>query len=77
MAKRQLRVVYDTPGEGPHIDEELDKAIEVALKPLGFTRWASGCDMVPPFERDLQFTKDLPELGRELAREAVQGLREG
>lgn len=60
MPKQRLRVVYDLPGHGPHIDHELDKVLEETLGTLGFKCWASGCDMVPPFERDLAFERPSP-----------------
>ena len=53
MAKQRLRVVYDGPG----IDTELDEAIEKALAPLGYKRWASGYDLVDD-ERDLAFERE-------------------
>lgn len=58
--RQQLRVIYDGLGDGPHIDEGLDEALEKVLGKLGYTRWASGCDMVPPFERDLAFDRPVP-----------------
>jgi len=58
MAKQRLRVVYNGPEETPFIDEELDKAVEETLAKFGYERWASGCDMVPPFERDVAFEKE-------------------
>ena len=70
--KQQLRVIYDGLGDGPHIDKELDKVLEEVLSRQGFKRWASGCDMVPPFERDLAFERPSP-IGPSLgeAREEV------
>jgi len=55
--KQRLKVVYNGPGDGPHIDVELDEALEKTLAEFGFKCWASGCDMVPPFERDLAFER--------------------
>ena len=57
LKKNNLKVFYD---EGVticgSINEELDKAIEKALKPFGYTRWASGTDMVSGV-RDLAFER--------------------
>lgn len=66
MPKQRLRVVYNGPEDRPQIDEELDKALEKALAHFGYERWASGCDMVPPFERDLAFERQVkdPEAGQ-------------
>lgn len=63
MAKQRLRVVYDGRDGGPHIDVDLDNALEKTLFRFGFKMWASGCDMVPPFERDLTFEREI--LGKE------------
>lgn len=49
--KKGLTVIY----EGP-LSEELDKALEEALKPFGYRRWASGFDLIGN-ERDLSFEK--------------------
>ena len=53
LHNNQLRVYYKTPKE---IDVDLDKAIEKALKPFGFKRWASGFALVPKV-RDLAFKR--------------------
>lgn len=65
MAKQQLRIIYSGPGDGPHIDVELEVALEKTLAEFGFERWASGCDLVLPFERDLAFqrTVGVPSAG--------------
>lgn len=65
MAKQRLRVIYNGPEEAPHINEELDKALEETLGKFGFECWASGCDMVPPFERDLAFERERDALPTE------------
>ena len=56
--RQQLRVIYGGAGDGPEIDAELDGALEKALAQIGFKRWASGYDLVPPFERDLSFERE-------------------
>lgn len=61
MPKQRLRVVYNGPEDRPHIDEALDKAVEKTLAKFGYERWASGCDLVAPFERDLAFERPMPE----------------
>jgi len=48
---RNLRVYYDGK-----VDEAVDKAIEEALAPLGFSRWASGYNVCED-KRDLAFDK--------------------
>lgn len=58
MAKQRPRVVYDGLGDGPHIDVDLDNTLEKTLFRFGFRQWASGCDLVPPFERDLAFERE-------------------
>jgi len=64
MSRQQLRVVYNGPEDGPHIDVDLEKELEEMLSKFGYQRWASGCDMVPPFERDLAFEKIIEEAER-------------
>lgn len=71
MNRQRLRVVYNGPEDGPHIDAALDKAIEETVAKFGFVWWASGCDMVPPFERDLAFEKSEEQEVQD-AREALQ-----
>ena len=51
-----LKVIYDKQESG--INAELDNAIEEAFKAIGFTRWASGCDLITG-KRDLAFNGDL------------------
>ena len=51
--KRQLKVYYDSED----INTELDKAIEMAVKPFGYERWASGYS-IPERKRDLAFDKE-------------------
>ena len=47
----ELKVIYT---KRDRIDEQLDQKIETALSPLGFKRWASGCDLTTG-GRDLAF----------------------
>ena len=56
MSKTKLVVRYVNPQHD--IDIDLDNEIEKAFKNLGFERWASGIDLVEPFERDLSFEKE-------------------
>ncbi len=51
LTVRYINAQYD-------IDLDLDNEIEKAFKNLGFRRWASGIDLVEPFERDLSFEKE-------------------
>lgn len=53
MVKKELRVKYDGP-----IDPMIDHAIEEAIAPFGFRRWASGVNMEDG-KRDLAFDQDL------------------
>ena len=61
MAKQRLSVVYNGPEDRPYIDAELDAALEKLLAEFGYECWASGCDLVPPFERDLAFQRESNE----------------
>jgi len=58
QGKQELRVVYNGPEDGPYINPELDQALEKVLAGFGYEQWASGCDLVPPFERDLAFQRE-------------------
>ncbi len=49
---QQLKVYYDSKVINPHLDD----AIENAVKPFGYKRWASGYDLVG-HKRDLAFDK--------------------
>lgn len=53
LGKDELRIHYHVEGG---IDAEVDKAIEEALKPLGWHRWASGTDL-RTWVRDLAFDR--------------------
>lgn len=57
LYNNQLRIYYKIPEE---VDTDLDEAIEKALKPFGFERWASGFALVPKV-RDLAFKKGKDE----------------
>ena len=57
MANKWLRVVYHESEDGPEINTALDKALEKVLGKFGYTRWASGVELVPPYERDLAFER--------------------
>ena len=52
--RQELKVYYD----GPEIDAELDEALEKALDPFGYERWASGYDLVND-KRDLAFDRPI------------------
>ncbi len=56
MSKTKLTVKYINSQHD--IDVDLDNEIEKAFKNLGFRGWASGIDLVEPFERDLSFEKE-------------------
>jgi len=60
MAKQRLKVIYNGPEDAPYINGALESALEEVLRKFGYERWASGCDMVPPFERDLAFERKGP-----------------
>lgn len=49
-----LRVEYEAE---TGIDEVVDSAIEAALAELGWSRWASGCNLVTGI-RDLAFERE-------------------
>lgn len=49
---KDLRVIYD----GGEVDKKLDIVLEKALKPFGFSRWASGME-IHSGKRDLAFEK--------------------
>ena len=53
LKNNHLKVYYKIPEE---VDTDLDEAIEKALEPFGFERWASGFLLVPKV-RDLAFKK--------------------
>ena len=59
MSKKKmtkLTVRYVNPQHD--IDVDLDNEIEKFFKTLGFRWWASGIDLVKPFERDIAFEKE-------------------
>ena len=56
MPKTKLTVIYVNPQHD--IDPDFDYEIEKFAKSLGFKRWASGMDLVEPFERDIAFEKE-------------------
>ena len=53
LRPNELRIYYNI-ADG--INTDLDEAIEQALKPFGYYRWASGCDRTNG-DRDLAFDK--------------------
>lgn len=53
--KQQLNVYYDGP-----LDDEIDKALEDALKRLGFIRWASGYEFIAE-KRDIAFEREVED----------------
>lgn len=55
MAKKGLKVFYDDRGKVGN--QFLDEAIEEALKPFGYHRWASGFNLIEK-TRDLAFEAD-------------------
>lgn len=67
----QLTVIY----EGK-VDAELDTAIEKALKLLGFSRWASGFNLLNG-KRDLAFESKLPIPGKRKRLELVTRVIDG
>lgn len=54
LKKNHLKVYYKIPEE---VDTDLDEAIEKALEPFGFERWASGFQLVHKV-RDLAFKRE-------------------
>ncbi len=52
----KLEVKYWPKDQKPVVDEKVDEAIEIALKQLGFKRWASGFSFVDGC-RDLAFDR--------------------
>ena len=57
LKKNHLKVYYKIPEE---VDTDLDEAIEKALEPFGFERWASGFQLVHKV-RDLAFEREKDE----------------
>jgi len=53
----KLEVKYWPEGKETDIDEKIDNAIEDALEPLGFERWASGFVVEGERCRDLAFER--------------------
>ena len=57
LYNNHLKVYYKIPEE---VDTDLDEAIEKALEPFGFERWASGFTIFKK-ERDLSFKREKDE----------------